>query len=149
MFRNLLVAVDGSEHAERALAEAADFAKDAGASLTVVTVVPELSSWALAGPFAAPLNFDAVHKDLESAYREMLDEALAKVPEELHAQSVVLEGRPAQAIVEQVRSGGHDLVVIGSRGRNGVASALLGSVSREVLHSSPVPVLVVHLPHDG
>jgi nucleotide-binding universal stress UspA family protein len=149
MFRNLLVAVDGSEHAQRALAEAVDFAKDSGASLTVATVVPELSSWALAGPFAAPLDFDAVHRDLEGAYREMLDEALAKVPEELQAQSVLLEGRPAQAIIDRVRSAGHDLVVIGSRGRSGVASALLGSVSREVLHGSPVPVLVVHLPHDG
>ncbi|SRR5581483_7697845 len=146
MFRNLLVAIDGSEHAERALAEAADLAKDTGASLTVATVVPELSSWALAGPFAAPLDFAAVHRDLDSAYRQMLDDALAKVPDELHPQPVLLEGRPAQAIIDQVRSGGHDLVVVGSRGRSGVASALLGSVSREVLHGSPVPVLVVHLP---
>jgi nucleotide-binding universal stress UspA family protein len=146
MFRNLLVAFDGSEHAERALAEAADFAKAAGASLTVASVVPEMSSWTLAGPFAAPLDYASMDKELHNAYSQMLDEALAKVPAELHAQSVLLEGRPAQAIIEQVRSGGHDLVVVGSRGRSGLTSALLGSVSREVLHGSPVPVLVVHLP---
>jgi len=149
MFRNLLVAFDGSEHAERALAEGVDFAKDTGASLTVASVVPEMSSWTLSGPFAAPLDYASMHKELNTAYSQMLDEALSKVPEELHAQSVLLDGRPAQAIIEQVRSGGHDLVVMGSRGRSGMASALLGSVSREVLTGSPVPVLVVHLPDAG
>lgn len=146
MFRNLLVAVDGSEHAERALAEAADLAKDSGAALTIVAVVPELSSWALGGPFAAPLDFDAVHKDMVAAYQEMLDAARGEVPAELNPQALLLEGRPGQALIEQVRSGGHDLVVMGSRGRGGVKSMVLGSVSQEVLHGSPVPVLVVHLP---
>jgi nucleotide-binding universal stress UspA family protein len=146
VFRNLLVAVDGSEHAERALAEAVDFAKDTGAALTISTVVPDLSTWALGGPFAAPLDFVAVHKDMVTAYQEMLDAALARVPDELNPQTVLLQGRPAQALLEQVRSGGHDLVVIGSRGRGGVKAMVLGSVSQEVLHGSSVPVLVVHLP---
>jgi nucleotide-binding universal stress UspA family protein len=149
VFRNLLVAVDGSEHAERALGEAVDLAKDTGAALTLVAVVPELSSWALAGPFAAPLDFGAINKDLVAAYQEMLDAARAEVPAELNAQALLLEGRPGKALLEQVRSGGHDLVVMGSRGRGGVTSMVLGSVSQEVLHGSPVPVLVVHLPEHG
>lgn len=147
MFRNILVAVDGSEHAGRALAEAVDLARDGGAALTLTTVVPELSSWALGGSFAAPpVDFESLHNDLMSEYQAMLDEARGSVPAELNAQSVLLEGRPGQAIVEQVKSAGHDLVVMGSRGRGELRSMVLGSVSQDVLHRSPVPVLVVHVP---
>ena len=48
-----------------------------------------------------------------------------------------------QAVLEQIERGRHDLVVLGSRGRGTVRSALLGSVSHYVLHRSAIPVLIV------
>jgi nucleotide-binding universal stress UspA family protein len=150
VFRNILVAIDGSDHAERALREAADLARDTGGALTIATVVPELSALALGGGFApAPVEFDSVHKDLVREYQQLLADANEKVPGELNPQTVLLEGRPAHAIVQQVKAGGHDLVVMGSRGRGELRAMVLGSVSHEVLHASPVPVLVVHIPGDG
>lgn len=148
MFRDILVAVDGSSHAERALSEAIDLARQSEGSLTLVTVVPELTTWALGAGFTPAVDYEALHNDLDREYREMLDAARAKVPPEVPSRSVLLEGRPGQAIAGEARSGGHDLVVMGSRGRGELRSMVLGSVSEEVLHASPVPVLVVHLP-DG
>ena len=59
--------------------------------------------------------------------------------------STVLSGDPVrQALLRQIAEGGHDLVVMGSRGRGAVGSILLGSVSHYILNHSPVPVLVVH-----
>ena len=61
------------------------------------------------------------------------------------AVSTVLSKQPVlRALLRQIEAGHHDLVVVGSRGRGGVRSALLGSVSHYVLHHSPVPVLIVH-----
>ncbi|MGZ4188050.1 MAG: universal stress protein [Solirubrobacteraceae bacterium] len=59
------------------------------------------------------------------------------------ASTVLLEGRVGQAIIERIRAAGHDLVTMGSRGRGELRSMVLGSVSHEVLHESPVPVLIV------
>jgi nucleotide-binding universal stress UspA family protein len=146
VFRDILVAVDGSTHAERALAEAIDIARGSDGSLTLVTVVPELSAWALGGGFAPAVDYQAIHDDLEREYRRMLDDAQAKVPPEISSRAILLDGRPGSAIVDEAKSGGHDLVVMGSRGRGELRSMVLGSVSQEVLHASPVPVLLVHLP---
>jgi len=150
MFRNILVAVDGSSHSERALAEAGDLARLADGSLTVATVVPDPTTLALSGAgFAYPADYATLQQDLEREYRELLEDEKAKVPDGVEAEGVVLTGRPAQAIVDRIKAGGHDLVVMGSRGRSGLRAMVLGSVSQEVLHGSPVPVLVVHLPEDA
>jgi nucleotide-binding universal stress UspA family protein len=148
VFRDILVAVDGSSHAERALSEAIDLARQSEGSLTLVTVVPQLTTWALGSGFTPAVDYQTLYDDLEGEYRKMLDAAQAKVPPEVRSQALLLEGRPGQAIVGQAKSGGHDLVAMGSRGRGELRSMVLGSVSEEVLHASPVPVLVVHLP-DG
>jgi nucleotide-binding universal stress UspA family protein len=150
MFRNILVAFDGSEHAERALSEAIDMARSNGASLTLVSVSPGLAPWVLMpGPMPAPTNIGELEQEIAREYQAMLDKAAAKVPEEVPAKKVLLEARAASAIVSQVRKGDHDLVVMGSRGRGELESMLLGSVSNGVLHQSPVPVLIVHIREDA
>jgi nucleotide-binding universal stress UspA family protein len=149
MFKNILVATDGSAHAEQALADAVDLARLTDGEVTVAAVVQPVSSWVLTGSFALATDYDAIQRDLEQAYREMLDKEYAKVPEGVRSSAVLLDGRPGRAIVERVKSGGHDLVVMGSRGRGELRSLMLGSVSQEVLHGSPVPVLVVHIPEDS
>lgn len=144
MFRRILVPLDGSEHADRALEEAIDIARLGGGSLRLVAVVPPVSSFVLGGPVAAPVDVSVLREDIKRDCEALLEAAMQKLPAELDSSSVVLEGRPAAAIVEEAGAAGSDLIAMGSRGRGNIRSALLGSVSHEVLHSSPVPVLVVH-----
>jgi nucleotide-binding universal stress UspA family protein len=148
VFTDILVAVDASKHADLALSEAIDLASQSGGSLTLATVVPEPSVAAVGGGFA-PFDYPDLYRNLNEEYQGVLDAAEAKVPAEISSRALLLEGHPARAIVNEVKSGGHDLVVIGSRGLGGLGSMILGSVSREVLHGSPVPVLVIHLADDS
>jgi nucleotide-binding universal stress UspA family protein len=144
MFRRILVAIDGSPHAERALGEAIDLARATGGTLTLMTAVPEPSTWFLGGAYAVPINVEELREPLERHYKEMLEAATKAVPDAIPCETVVAHGQPGSAIVEQLQSKRHDVVVMGSRGRGGVSSLLLGSVSQHVLQASPVPVLVVH-----
>ena len=69
MFHRLLVAFDGSSHAQRALTEAIDLARANNGTLTVMTVVPERSVWMLAGGYEVPVNLDELNKQVEHAYQ--------------------------------------------------------------------------------
>ena len=148
MFRRLLVAFDDSPHARRALTEAIDLAKRTHAQLTVITVVPDQSAWVAAG-YDMPLpQENPVVKRTEDEYRDLLDRAVHAVPHDLPVTVLLKHGPTAQAILDQARAGGHDLIVMGTRGRGDLTSLLLGSVSHRVLRESPVPVLVAHAADD-
>lgn len=147
MFRNILVALDGSPHASAALREAIDLTQRNNATLTLIASVPDPSSWLTGGAaYSGGIDFEALAHEAEREYGELLDAAVASVPENVSLTKVLSHGRPGERILEQVDRGGHDLVVMGSRGRGAVRSLLLGSVSHEVLNASPAAVLIVHAP---
>lgn len=150
MFRKILVAIDGSEHAKQALVDATDLAKTNDATLTVLTIVPDPSAWLLGGSaYAGAIDFDALERETEREYSDLLDEAVKSRPPEIGVTKILAHGRPAEQIVEHARAEGHDLIVMGSRGRGEVRSLMLGSVSHQVLNASPAAVLIVHAPDDA
>ncbi len=149
MFRNILVAIDGSAHSERALTEAIDLANEGNAKLTVMTSIPDPSTWLLGGAgYAGGVDFEALAQETENEYREMLEGAVSQVPDGLPVTKILAQGHPGERILEQLHGGGYDLIVMGSRGRGQVRSLLLGSVSHHVLNASPAAVLIVHADQD-
>jgi nucleotide-binding universal stress UspA family protein len=147
MFKRILVALDGSTHAQRALEEAVDLARSQGASLTAVTAAPDVSAWLFAGGYGGlvpPANTDELNQQSRRQHEEMLDAAVASVGDRVQIDKRVRHGVAPEAILAEAREGGHDLIVMGSRGRGELRSLLLGSVSHHVLQASEVPVLVVH-----
>jgi nucleotide-binding universal stress UspA family protein len=137
MFKSVLVAWDGSEHAKRALDEAVDLARTQGARLTLLTVAAPLLVW----PGYVPPISEA---DLISAAEKTLAEGEALVPDGIPVSGRTAAGDPGAELVRRAGAADHDLIVMGSRGRGAVRSAFLGSVSHFVLNHTTVPVLIVH-----
>jgi nucleotide-binding universal stress UspA family protein len=71
-------------------------------------------------------------------------EAVERVPESIPVTKIVTHKPIRTALMEEIQSGNHDLLVMGSRGRGAVKSSLLGSVSHHALNHSPIAVLIVH-----
>jgi nucleotide-binding universal stress UspA family protein len=140
-FRSVLVAVDGSRHSDAALARAIELAHDGNARLTILTASASAPVLALTAPGGAAVASAAA---MEQAFDEVLREAVRQVPDDLPVTTVLAHGPPAQAILREADRGGHDLIVMGSRGL-GLARALVGSVSHRVLRHAPAAVLMVHV----
>jgi len=139
MFRSILVALDGSPAAAKALEQAIDLARSEGARLTLISVA-DLPRWRFSGfPLAVPFPNET---ELEREAEQIVERAEALVPEDVPVSTVVRRGPVVKAILKRIETGEHDLVVVGSRGLGPAGSLLLGSVSRGVLAGSPVPMLV-------
>jgi len=137
MFKSILVAWDGSEHAKRALGEAVDLARAQDARLTLLTVAAPLHAW----PGSVPPISEAA---LISAAEKILTEGEALVPEGIPVSGRAVAGDPGMELLKRAAAADHDLIVMGSRGRGAVRSAVLGSVSHFVLNHTTVPVLIIH-----
>jgi nucleotide-binding universal stress UspA family protein len=144
VFLDILVAIDGSEHGAAALRTAAQLAREEHARLTVVTAVPPAPAYTQLTAAGVAALGDAAHLLGEAGARMIRQ--IEAVPEDVSVTSLVVAGQPAKVILDRLRQGRHDLLVMGTRGHGRVGSALLGSVSQAVLRAAQVPVLVVRAP---
>ena len=139
--QKILIATDGSPAAREAVEFGIELARehDAEAIFTHVIpaydVVPTTLSFGVTG---------ALPHEPCAADREPLEEAVSLAEEQgVPATSALLIGDPVDEIVAYADSIDADVLVLGSRGHGAIASALLGSVSRGVLHETRRRVLVV------
>jgi len=138
--RKIVVGVDGSDSSKAALRWAVRQAELTGSSVEAVIAwhYPVMMGGFGYGPVSAMvLNFDEIAaKTLADVIAEVVDPQ-SRVP----ISSTVQEGHPAQVLLHA--ADGADLLVVGSRGHGGFASALLGSVSQHCAHHAPCPLLIV------
>ena len=138
--KKILVPYDGSEQAQQAVKRAAHIARLQGATLMLLMVVDlneEVAAFErvnVDGYMPAELK-EGAYKEIAKIQREM--------PEDIHVNSMVELGSPAETIVETAEDEGYDLVVMGSRGLGRLEGFLMGSVSQYVLQHVHCPVLVV------
>ncbi|CDE94601.1 uspA domain protein [Acidaminococcus sp. CAG:542] len=146
MFQKILVPVDGSDTAWKALKTAAALASRFQGEIRVFTVMEPYNSLSL---FQITLDqnlMDRSNREMKKASLAVLDTAKEKLTEYGFHGKVSYEdgeGNPAELILEKSREDGCDSVVIGSRGLSGITEFLLGSVSSKVSQYAEVPVFVV------
>jgi nucleotide-binding universal stress UspA family protein len=139
----IVVGIDGSDGSRAALHWALDETRQRGSRLDVVLAwqTPYLGE-------VSGLVLVSMTEEAEQRARDLLadvaDGIVADHPD-LEIVPMLAEGRAAPALLDAAE--GADLLVVGSRGRGGFKSLLLGSVSSACVHHAPCPVAVVPNPH--
>lgn len=138
----ILIAIDGSECSLDAVHHALKLVeKGLQAQFVLANVQEPASLYEL----VTSRDTDLIAAASVEAAQDLMAPALALLQQA--GQECTTEvgiGDPANTLIDIIEDTGSDLVLIAARGQGAIASALLGSVSQELAHSSPVPVTIVH-----
>jgi nucleotide-binding universal stress UspA family protein len=137
-FRNVLVPVDGSDGAEKALDCALSICSALGARLTALAVEGRLPAYA-----ASLGEVEDVKREKDEYFRGVLERAGALAHQRgVEATIELVSGHAAEVLTHYASAHGHDLIVIGHRGHF-LGDYLLGSTADRVAHHAQCPVMVV------
>jgi len=139
----IVVGVDGSEHSEAAIKWAVRMAKGMGSEVVAVFVVAPPVYFD--GGFLAPVVPPQFDEEWRAGIKNQLEEVWCKSLRDagVRYRAIMEDGRPASVIAQVAESVSADVIVIGRRGRGGVAEIVLGSVSHELVLHSKRAVLVI------
>ncbi len=138
----ILVPLDFSPPARKALQYAISFAEQFDAKITVLNVVePAIYPTELG---YVPVEIESLHKTMHNAAREKLTEMAQKdIPPRFLGETLVRVGTPYHEIVQVAQETKADLIVIATHGYTGIRHVLLGSTAERVVRHAPCPVLTV------
>ena len=137
MFKKIVLALDGSEHADKAIPVARELAQESGGKIDVVHVREVVGSRAGVRPVL--YDEDEVEAKIGA---QVADLRGAGIDAELHRFTAIVGG-PAHQIAETANGLGADLIVVGTRGHSAIAGLIAGSVTQRLLHLAHCPVLAV------
>ena len=137
--KRILVPTDGSAHARRAIELATDIALQYGAMLYLLHVVSEST---IPDEVLEYIRVERLEEPPERVYLQKIGEGIISAAErevrnkgmKKEVQSAVVQGDPAETIINFAREKGVDMIMLGSRGLGQVKGMLLGSVSSKVCH---------------
>ena len=144
MYKRIVVPVDGSETAQKALTTALQMARESNGCVHLVHVVEGLTPMA-ADPYGAYSG--EVVEVMRQSGRKILDDALALARAEgVQANTQLFDNfgeRLAEVVADSATRFNADLMVVGTHGRRGLGRVLMGSGAEQIIRLSPVPVLVL------
>ncbi len=148
MIKKILVPIDGSETARKALEYAIDLAKQTGSTIILLSVVDKSPYY---GAQTVSVESSPIHmiENLEDYFRQTAEAYVAEAEglcktKEVGSQMIIKAGHPVEEIIKAAESSKADLIVMGSHGRSALGAAIIGSVAIGVIHrETKFPVLVV------
>jgi nucleotide-binding universal stress UspA family protein len=141
--KNILCALDLSEHSPLVAEYAASLARLYQARVTVLYVAPELSSYVSFYVPQMPVEMtERMNKEADEIMRQLVEGKFAGI----EVRRVIASGYVPDEIMKQLESLRADMVVMGTNGRRGLNRLLLGSVAESIVKTSTVPVLIIKPP---
>lgn len=143
--QRVLVAIDADDSADGALKLALELGRSGDTEIVLCTSVDRAAVTAAAvTPDGAVCDVRAMLAACEAAAQQVLDAAAARLTAAgLHATTLLLDGRPASAIVGGASDAGADAIVMGTHGKHGLERMFLGSTAEGVLRMTALPTFVV------
>jgi nucleotide-binding universal stress UspA family protein len=144
MYRNILIATDGSSLSARAVEHGTNLAKALGATVLLLTVTERFHVFAIETDQLEETSA-SFREHMQKHAERTLSEA-SEIARSLGVEATTLhmeDDAPYQAIIRTAESQRCDVIVMASHGRGGVSALLLGSEAMKVLSHSKIPVLVV------
>lgn len=144
MYKNILIATDGSSLAARAVEHGVNLAKSLGANVLLLTVTERFHVFALEADQLEETS-DSFREHMRKQAERTLSEA-SEIARNLDVEATTLQmedDAPYRAIIRMAEDHVCNLIVMASHGRSGVSALLLGSETMKVLAHSNIPVLVV------
>jgi nucleotide-binding universal stress UspA family protein len=144
MFSRIVVGTDGSDTARQAVREAAELAKNTGASLYIVSAYdPVPASRLREERLEAPSDIEHMVGPAEDVDATLAEAAKDAGDSGVQVRTFARQGEPADAILDVADEEKADLIVVGNKGMTGAKRFLLGSVPNKVSHHAPSSVLIV------
>jgi nucleotide-binding universal stress UspA family protein len=142
-YKKILVPLDGSGFAQRALSHAADVARTTDAELILLNIFTP-PAYEYSDQLALAGQQDQLEAAREEMKRYLIGCRTNLRDESLRVRTHVIEGQAvAHLICDYVRAEGIDLIVMSSRGHTGLSRLIFGSVAREIMECTDVPVLLI------
>jgi nucleotide-binding universal stress UspA family protein len=143
MYHNILIPTDGSPLSTVAVEHSMDFARDANAKVTVLTVVSPFHAFSTDAEQLSDTRDEYERRTRTHAAEILTDAQLKAKARGVPCDVVQTENdSPYEVIIEAAEKRGCDLIAMASHGRRGIAAVVLGSETLKVLTHSKVPVLV-------
>lgn len=144
MYRKILVPLDGSERAEKALTHTVELARKLGSKVTLIHVVPSLPPYVNTAVDRLGHAQQSIVDELIRNGKELLDQYASSVSDKgIEVDTYTVMGQPADEILEKAISENYDLIVLGSRGLGEIKGYIMGSVSNRVSRHASCPVLII------
>lgn len=149
MYKTILVPLDGSSHAEKALAVAVQLARGSDASLCLLTVTeyPPDDIGAYIGGVNVLIpeaEREKLAKEISEKAQKIIDQARNAVElEGLEVREAIRSGHPAEQSIKEAEAQKADAIVMGSRGLGNLRGMVFGSVSQKVSHTAKCSVITV------
>ncbi|MAX33138.1 Nucleotide-binding universal stress protein, UspA family [Onishia taeanensis] len=146
MFKSVMVPVDGSEHAHKALEVACQLIKDSDTTLHILHIPEALAHETTLIWGIGAVTLETTSSELEKYGRELIDRTSreASALGAKHIDTTLAQGEPSRTILEQAKRLGVDAIIMGSRGLGDFSSLVVGGVSHKVSHSANCTVITVH-----
>lgn len=138
MYKKIVVAFDGSEHAKKGLEVAVELSKNFGSSIYLVSVVhiPDFVE--------TKDELNGMLHDARQYYEKLQQEAISFAQSEgIEVNTAIVPGHPTNGVVSFAESIKADLIIVGQRGRSGVARYIVGNVAENIVRHAHCSVMVI------